>query len=152
MIIFQAAVEDVIEDVEEDLEDELCVLITRLVRKYSRRQIKQHCHAKPPSCNPKLFSKCQCTSPAKYSPEGFGNCNFGASKADKRVRCLFSLMNSNEIDIFLFRYGVNKINIFLFQVWCYVEHKFGDPKNVCPDAIASVSNPGWYWSRMACLT
>jgi len=119
--VVEDVVEDVIEDVEEDLEDELCVLIQRLIRKYSRRQIQQHCPAKPPSCNPKLFSKCQCTSPAKYSPEGFGNCNFGASKADKRV-------------------------------WCYVEHKFGDPRNVCPDAIASVSNPGWYWSRMACLT
>lgn len=26
--------------------------------------------SEPPNCNPKLFSKCQCTSPAKYSPEG----------------------------------------------------------------------------------
>ena len=85
--------------------DQLLEKITEIVR-------LEHRLTEPPNCNPKLFSKCQCTSPAKYSPEGFGNCNFGASKADKRVRCLFSLMNSNEIDIFLFRYGVNKINIF----------------------------------------
>ena len=69
-----------------------------------------------------LFSKCQCTSPAKYSPEGFGNCHYGASKAGQRS-----------------------------WLWCYVEQKFGDPRHVCPDAIASVSSPGWYWSRMACL-
>ena len=82
------ALPDIVEDVVEDLEDELCILITRLVRKYSRRQIQQHCPAKPPSCNPKLFSKCQYTSLAKYSPEGFRNCNFGATKAEKSVWCI----------------------------------------------------------------
>ena len=79
--------------------------------------------SEPPNCNPKLFSECQCTSPAKYSPEGFGNCHYKDSKAGQRAAWL----------------------------WCYVEPKFGDPRNVCPDAIASVSSPGWYWSRMACL-
>ena len=72
--------------------------------------------------NHKLYSKCQCTSPAKFSPEGFGNCHYKASKAGQRA-----------------------------WLWCYVERKFDDPRNVCPDAIASVSSPGWYWSRMACL-
>ena len=58
------------------------------------------------------MSKCQCTSPAKYSPEGFGNCHYKASKAGQRA-----------------------------WLWCYVERKFGDPRNFCPDAIASVSSP-----------
>ncbi len=102
-------------------EDELCDLIHRLIKLYAVDSTTSTCPSGPSRCDYRNFPDCQCTTPAKYSKEGFGNCNFGSSRADKRV-------------------------------WCYVDRKKGDPRQVCPDAIASVSEPGWFWSRMACLT
>lgn len=100
------------------LEEQLCDIIKRIVKV----SLPNNCPAPPrPNCDPRQYSLCQCVNPAKYSPEGFGNCNFGSSKADKKV-------------------------------WCYVDPRNGDPRHVCPDAIASLSQPGWYWSRIACLT
>merc|ERR1739848_28766 len=102
------------------VDDDLCEPIKHLILMAARSMTA--CPARPPvTCHPSQFSKCTCTNPAKYSDEGYGNCNFGASKMDSRV-------------------------------WCYVEPKNGDPRLVCPDAVASNSQQGWFWSRMACLT
>merc|ERR1712241_93238 len=101
--------------------DEFANELASLIKKHIER------HLDFPTCpsfglNLNRWRRCQCTSPALFSPEGYGNCNFGASKLDKRV-------------------------------WCYVNRDNGlDPRSVCPDAIASQSNPGWYWSRIACIT
>jgi hypothetical protein len=40
-----------------------------------------------PTCDPRMFSDCTCVDPVKYTSDGRGNCNFGSSKADKRVWC-----------------------------------------------------------------
>jgi len=45
--------------------------------------------------------------------------------------------------------GATKMDI---KVWCYVENKYGDPEKICPDAKASNSKQGYYWSRFACIT
>lgn len=73
------------------------------------------------SCQPQMWKKCNCMSPATYSDEGRGNCNLGATKSD-------------------------------LKVWCYVDDNNGDPATVCPDSKPSKSKPGYYWSRMACIT
>jgi hypothetical protein len=39
------------------------------------------------SCDPALWRKCNCISPAEYSVEGRGNCNLGAAKPDVQVWC-----------------------------------------------------------------
>lgn len=38
------------------------------------------------------------------------------------------------------------------KVWCYVDDKNGDPAAVCPDSKPSKTKPGYFWSRMACIT
>merc|ERR1712080_638371 len=39
------------------------------------------------SCQPEVWKNCFCASPAKYSDEGRGNCNLGATKPDLKVWC-----------------------------------------------------------------
>merc|ERR1711962_544096 len=105
---------------DDEFADDLATLIKRWIQKHVHSQ-GGHCPSRP-GVDLSRWSKCQCSSPAKYSPEGYGNCNFGAAKLDKRV-------------------------------WCYVDRDHGhDPRHICPDAVASNSNPGWYWSRVACIT
>merc|ERR1712080_69141 len=104
---------------DDDFVENLVSLIKRRIWKHVQSQT-QHCQSKPLDLS--KWRQCQCTSPAKYSPEGFGNCNFGASKTDKRVWCY---VNRD--------FGL-------------------DPRRVCPDAVASTSSPGWHWSRVACIT
>merc|ERR1719210_514936 len=65
--------------------------------------------------------RCQCTSPALFNPRGSGNCNVDSRRDDEEFP------------------------------WCYVDRRFGDPSENCPDAIRSVSRPGWYWSKFACI-
>merc|ERR1711973_42386 len=45
--------------------------------------------------------------------------------------------------------GASKMDL---RVWCYVDPEHGDPEHVCPDALPSTSKPGYYWSRIACIT
>jgi len=39
------------------------------------------------SCEPTIWNKCNCMSPATYSDQGRGNCNLGATRADLKVWC-----------------------------------------------------------------
>lgn len=45
--------------------------------------------------------------------------------------------------------GATKMDL---KVWCYVENKYGNPEEVCPDSKPSKSKPGYFWSRFACIT
>lgn len=38
------------------------------------------------------------------------------------------------------------------KVWCYVDPKEGNPTDLCPDALPSKNKPGYFWSRIACIT
>ena len=106
---------------DDEFADDLVTLIKKWIQKHVQSQGGHHCPSGH-GLDLSRWRRCQCTSPAKYSPEGYGNCNFGAAKLDKRV-------------------------------WCYIDRDHGhDPRHICPDAVASNSNPGWYWSRVACIT
>jgi hypothetical protein len=45
--------------------------------------------------------------------------------------------------------GASKLDL---RVWCYVDDSNGKPQKVCPDALPSKSKPGFFWSRIACIT
>jgi len=45
--------------------------------------------------------------------------------------------------------GASKLDL---RVWCYVDDSNGKPQKVCPDALPSKSKPGYFWSRIACIT
>lgn len=45
--------------------------------------------------------------------------------------------------------GASKLDL---RVWCYVDESNGSPQKVCPDALPSKSKPGFFWSRIACIT
>merc|ERR1711942_473189 len=45
--------------------------------------------------------------------------------------------------------GASKLDL---RVWCYVDDTNGKPSKLCPDAKPSKSKPGYWWSRIACIT
>merc|ERR1712126_114614 len=51
------------------------------------------------TCQPRLWKKCNCISPAKYSDEGRGNCNLGAAKPDIKVWCYVDPRNGDPADV-----------------------------------------------------
>jgi len=45
--------------------------------------------------------------------------------------------------------GASKLDL---RPWCYVDESQGPPGKVCPDARRSNTRPGYWWSRVACIT
>merc|ERR1712212_1237934 len=61
-------------------DDEFAKDIASLIKKWIQKHVGSqtgHCPTRP-ALDISRWRKCQCTSPAKFSPEGYGNCNFGA--------------------------------------------------------------------------
>ena len=107
---------------------DICDTLRHLIFRESLRNCPK---PKPEVCSPLRLDGminhwrlvgCQCISPAKFSPDGFGNCNVGSAKDDQRPWCYTS--NSGVI---------------------------GKAVQLCPDETPSESYPGFFWSRFACI-
>lgn len=112
---------------------DICDTLRHLIFRESLRNCPK---PKPQVCDPhEVYSRldgminfwpgCQCISPAKFSPDGFGNCNVGSAKDDQRPWCYMShFVPEGEV-------GVTVL--------------------MCPDQKESEEYPGFYRSRFACL-